>query len=126
MCKYCGKDETLIPMESGVKVPMVCSGCGSSAGHWNWKQIRRALEALETKNAALVAEINSVKAMHNGYDPECRAAMPTLKEPKSLKAAVESLLDESEGMLNAAVDEMVISSDRADRAEEMARVWLKE
>ncbi len=56
------------------------------------------IDGLKIRCEELQSEINSVKAMHNGYDPECRASMPTLKEPGSLKEAVEELIDEARGM----------------------------
>lgn len=46
----------------------------------------------------LRAEIASVKALHNGYDPKARKVMPKLREPESLAGAVRSLMDEAYDM----------------------------
>jgi hypothetical protein len=65
-------------------------------GNWvEYADARSKIAALEKKVDELETKINEVKSMHNGYDPEYRAAMPDLKEPKSLKQAVKELIDEA-------------------------------
>jgi len=51
------------------------------------------------ENSRLRAEIDAVKAMHNGYDPEARKVMPELTEPASLAAAVRELIEEAESLV---------------------------
>jgi hypothetical protein len=70
------------------------------------KEIRKLAEGhLEAQHRAAVensrlrAEIDAVKAMHNGYDPEARKVMPELTEPASLAAAVRELIEEAESLV---------------------------
>ena len=44
MCKWCKIDSTLIPMESGVKMPMICKTCGTYVEDWDWKRMREELD----------------------------------------------------------------------------------
>ena len=45
MCKWCEKNVPIIPMQSGILVPMICSGCGSTQAPWDYKQLRKAMMA---------------------------------------------------------------------------------
>jgi len=57
--------------------------------------VRELLDEVER----LHAEISAIKAMHNGYDPEARKVMPSLKEPASLADAMRELKEEVEEMV---------------------------
>lgn len=63
------------------------------------------------ENSRLRAEIDSVKAMHNGYDPEARKVMPELKEPSSLVSAVKELIEEAEAFGRM---EVLVEMDRCE------------
>jgi len=39
MCRWCRKDTMLMPQESGVLIPMICSECGGQIDYWNWKDL---------------------------------------------------------------------------------------
>ncbi len=91
--------------EPGLMLDGECPSCGFPlyrtaypAVEAEKKQLPCRVCALRAEVERLNAEIDSVKAMHNGYDPEARKNMLGLEEPRSLKEAVESLIKEAEWM----------------------------
>jgi hypothetical protein len=81
-----------------------------------WAHAWRMQEALQ-RIAALESEVAAVRTMHNGYDPEARKAMPTLREPASLADAVRDLIDEERTVA------MEIAAKTCDAVAEDERIY---
>jgi len=47
MCNWCNKETRLIPQVSGAKIPMICEGCGTHKGWYDYKQLRERLDKAE-------------------------------------------------------------------------------
>lgn len=58
--------------------------------------------------------MEALKRAHNGYDPECREVMPTLKEPATPKQAIKELLEERDGELDEAYQKLAAAEARAE------------
>jgi hypothetical protein len=40
MCDWCGEDKGVEPQVSGIRVPIICSGCGTMLYHMDWRELR--------------------------------------------------------------------------------------
>lgn len=83
------------------------------------------LREVATGIARLVAErdeavpyMQSLRKAHNGYDPECRKAMPNLVEPATPEQAIKELNEEHEWMLDAEADRRAAAEAEAQRLRE--------
>lgn len=47
MCEWCEKNKELEPMQSGYTMAMICSGCGTQQGFWNYLDFR---DYMKSKN----------------------------------------------------------------------------
>ena len=47
MCNWCNKKTTLVPQQSGIKIPMICTKCGGIVEYWDWKKLRDVLKTGE-------------------------------------------------------------------------------
>lgn len=64
-----------------------CSSCAQEVIEEQKTEIQR----LQKENKRLKPYEKAIKNKHNGYDPEMRKVMPTLKKPRSPKQALEQL-----------------------------------
>ena len=42
-CKWC-KETSIKVMETGIKVPFICSGCGGKLGYADWKELQQIID----------------------------------------------------------------------------------
>ena len=80
-----------------------------------------ALAAKDAEIARLRPYYDAVRAAHNGYDPEARAAMPTLQEPATPEQAIKDLLGEAETCraLNGYEENQELRAQVADLKEQL-------
>lgn len=49
MCVWCDKQTKLEPQVSGVKVPMICTECGTRVCAYGWSELRDMFNAWEER-----------------------------------------------------------------------------
>lgn len=81
------------------------------------------VERLEAALAAAQPYVDAVRSAHNGYDPTCRAVMPTLREPATPAQALAELNEEWDALWSAEIDRVIeLEQETARLREELARL----